>query len=135
MTERRASSVQPKRPSDPRVFFAAERTLLAWIRTGIAIIGLGFLVSRFGLFIRLLAAQTQSASHLDGGISHVLGIVFVMLGAVCMAVAAIQHSRFIATIEECDRPAAYSRSWAIWMSALLAIAGLGLAGYLAVAES
>lgn len=37
-------------PSDPRVFFASERTLLAWLRTGVALIGLGFVVSRFGLF-------------------------------------------------------------------------------------
>ena len=31
--------------SDPRVFFAAERTLLAWIRTGLTIIALGFVVA------------------------------------------------------------------------------------------
>ncbi len=34
---------------DPRVFFAAERTLLAWLRTGLTIIAIGFLISRFGL--------------------------------------------------------------------------------------
>src|SRR5688572_3807298 len=32
---------------DPRVFFAAERTLLAWIRTALALMGLGFVVARF----------------------------------------------------------------------------------------
>ena len=48
--------------SDPRVFFASERTLLAWVRTGIAIVGLGFLVSRFGLFLRLVAAQGGNAN-------------------------------------------------------------------------
>jgi putative membrane protein len=37
---------------DPRVYFAAERTLLAWIRTGLALMGLGFAIARFGLFIR-----------------------------------------------------------------------------------
>ncbi len=38
--------------NDPRVFFAAERTLLAWVRTGLAVMGLGFVVARFGLFVR-----------------------------------------------------------------------------------
>jgi putative membrane protein len=35
---------------DPRVYFAAERIFLAWIRTGLGLIGIGFAVSRFGLF-------------------------------------------------------------------------------------
>ena len=43
--------------SDPRVFFAAERTLLAWVRTGLTIMAFGFVVARFGLFLRLLATQ------------------------------------------------------------------------------
>ena len=41
---------------DPRVYFAAERTFLAWIRTGLALMGIGFAVSRFGLFLRQLSA-------------------------------------------------------------------------------
>jgi hypothetical protein len=40
--------------SDPRVYFAAERTMLAWLRTGIAIMAFGFVVARFGLVLRLL---------------------------------------------------------------------------------
>ncbi len=43
-------------PEDPRVRFAAERTLLAWMRTGLALMGLGFVVARFGLFLREIAA-------------------------------------------------------------------------------
>jgi putative membrane protein len=38
-------------PTDPRVYFAAERALLAWIRTGPAKMGFGFVVARFGLFL------------------------------------------------------------------------------------
>ena len=118
-------------PSDPRVFFASERTLLAWLRTGIAIVGLGFVVSRFGLFLRLLAAQsnTVSGSH---SYSHFIGLVLVAVGAVSIAAACIQHGRFIATLPEADRPAQYSRTWAIWLSGLVSLASATLAGYLAI---
>ena len=42
-------------PTDPRIYMAAERTFLAWIRTGIAFMGFGFMVARFGLFLREIA--------------------------------------------------------------------------------
>ncbi len=48
--------------ADPRVYFAAERTLLAWIRTGITIMAFGFVVARFGLFLRLLRAEDGQRS-------------------------------------------------------------------------
>jgi putative membrane protein len=37
---------------DPRTYFAAERTFLAWIRTGLGLMGVGFAVARFGFFLR-----------------------------------------------------------------------------------
>ena len=65
---------------DPRVYFAAERTFLAWIRTGLGLMGVGFAVSRFGLFLREL-----SASHLPAqttGLSLWSGVMLVALGVV-----------------------------------------------------
>jgi len=117
--------------SDPRVFFAAERTLLAWLRTCIAIVGLGFVVSRFGLFLHLIALQSPAhAPKTEAVTSGILGLAFVLLGAVAIAVATIQHGRFIATLPEQDRPGEYSRHWAIWLSALVSGASFVLAGYL-----
>jgi uncharacterized membrane protein YidH (DUF202 family) len=42
--------IQPAKA--PRVYLAVERTLLAWIRTGLDMMGFGFVVARFGLFLR-----------------------------------------------------------------------------------
>ena len=49
--------------NDPRVFFAAERTLLAWVRTGIAVMALGFVVERFGFFMALVAQQVGAVTR------------------------------------------------------------------------
>jgi putative membrane protein len=123
----------PISESDPRVFFAAERTLLAWLRTGLTIIALGFVVSRFGLFVRLLAMQAQGAAPTtSASLSAGLGVTFVVVGALAIAVAAIQHKRFIATLPQSDLPPAYSRAFALVLSVLVSVLGLALAGYLLV---
>ncbi|HTG58643.1 MAG TPA: DUF202 domain-containing protein, partial [Terriglobia bacterium] len=41
-------------PSGTSDYLAAERTFLAWIRTGLALMGFGFVVARFGLFLQAL---------------------------------------------------------------------------------
>lgn len=48
---------------DPRVLFASERTWLVWVRTGLAIIGLGYVVARCGLFLRIMARGDRPKSH------------------------------------------------------------------------
>jgi len=65
--------------TDPRIYFAAERTLLAWLRTGIAIIGLGFLVARFGLFLAIARNPPATTPSITG--STVIGTGFVLLGS------------------------------------------------------
>lgn len=116
---------------DPRVFFAAERTLLAWLRTGLTIIAIGFLISRFGLFVQFLSAQTPSVTHhTNVTIPATLGIIFVLIGSVAIASAAIQHKRFVATLSATSLPSAYSGQLAFILSMLTAVLGMALAAYL-----
>jgi putative membrane protein len=114
-------------PSDPRVFFAAERTLLAWVRTGIAMIGLGFVVARFGLFLQILRQDPNPASQPG---STYIGVGLVLLGSAAVALAAWQHTRFCRTLRTVDRPREPLPNWSVWFSVMLSVVGLVLAGYI-----
>ena len=48
MVMKEPTEAAPK--ADLRDYLAAERTMLAWLRTGLALMGFGFVVARFGLF-------------------------------------------------------------------------------------
>ena len=120
---------------DPRVFFAAERTLLAWIRTGLTIMGFGFVVARFGLFLSLLAAERAPAAApvtSPGHFSSAMGIALVLLGALCMIVAAIEHRSFVGTLPAVDVPRTHPRVFPVIVALILGVLGILLAIYLAV---
>src|SRR5439155_322687 len=91
---------------DPRVFFAAERTLLAWVRTGLTIMAFGFVVARFGLFLRLLAMQQQEVVYTQthSNISNIVGIALVLVGTACMILGAVQHRSYVSTLPPADVP-------------------------------
>ncbi|MBM4243739.1 MAG: DUF202 domain-containing protein [Deltaproteobacteria bacterium] len=116
--------------NDPRVFFAAERTLLAWIRTGLAVMGLGFVVARFGLFVRLVAHGATAAPPATS--STALGVAFVLLGAASIAMGTVQFVRFSRALPPSDRPQSYHVGWATSLGAMLGALGVVLAIYLLV---
>ena len=57
---------------------ANERTYLAWIRTGITVIALGFVVAKFGIIIRELVPNAPSTSY---HLSSEIGIILVVIGS------------------------------------------------------
>lgn len=111
---------------ESRLYFASERTLLAWVRTGLAVMGLGFVVARFDLYLRLTFPQSSGSAVLWG--SDTVGVALIIVGTLCMAVAAWQHARFTRTIPDLPRP--YWFGWSVIFAALLTICGVFLAGYL-----
>jgi putative membrane protein len=81
--------------TDPRVYFAAERTLLAWIRTGLAMMGFGFVVARFALYLGELSTSAGSVPVRSSGGSLWFGTALVLVGALVNLSAALEHRRLV----------------------------------------
>jgi putative membrane protein len=80
---------------------ANERTFLAWLRTAIALIGFGFAIARFGLFLRQLqtaVTQKPTPSHPLFS-SENLGVSLVIVGIVTIALAAWRYNQVFWQIE------------------------------------
>lgn len=110
---------------DPRVLFAAERTLLAWQRTAISLMGFGFVVERFGLFLRMVGNQPLSLSQ--RGFSLWLGVSLLTLGAAVAVLSALQFRSVIRGLGEKEIPRGYWTGMGVWLNFALAVVGLALA--------
>jgi putative membrane protein len=114
---------------DPRVVLAAERTLLAWVRTGLALMGFGFVVARFGLFLRELAEARGGPVPEGHGGSAWIGVGLVVLGVGVLAGAGWRHHRYAAALDRGETTAP-GPGFGLAVTAVLAAAGVGLAAYL-----
>jgi putative membrane protein len=115
---------------DPRVLFAAERTLLAWQRTAIALMGFGFVVERFGLFLRMVTNQPLSASQ--RGFSLWLGVGLLVVAAVAAVTSALQYRAVLRGLGQREIPSGYWTQAGVWLNYLLAVAALALATHFLV---
>jgi putative membrane protein len=86
-----------------RLHQANERTMLAWLRTGIALMAFGFAIARFGVFLRQVAAigsvPLRGSTSLG---SAWVGAALVALGMVANLLATVRYGRVRAAIERGD---------------------------------
>jgi putative membrane protein len=108
--------------ADPRVLFAAERTLLAWQRSAIALMGFGFVVERFGLFLTLVAHQPSSGSH--RGFSLGLGILLLLLGAAVALISARQFRQVAKSLDPAVVPPGYWTHVGVGLNIIIAVVSL-----------
>ena len=97
------------------------------MRTGLTVIGLGFIVARFGLFLSLLRHDTAGTTHVS---STLIGVGLVLLGSAAIAMAAWQHARFCRELGPESLRTTHGLNWSVWFAAILAVVGVVLAGYI-----
>ena len=95
---------------------ANERTFLAWLRTSIALIGFGFAIARFNLFLRQLSTavtQQQQVPRNPLFNSDNLGVSLVIVGIIVIALAAWRYNQVFWQIERSDYQPNRSMVWII----------------------
>jgi putative membrane protein len=75
---------------------ANERTFLAWIRTSISLMGFGVVIAR----LRFIAYESAGTASRHPGRSIILGLLFAIVGLVCLLYASINYNRNRRMIEE-----------------------------------
>ena len=110
---------------------AAERTLLAWIRTSLALMAFGFVVARFALILLTLGVEVEA--HV-ANTATAIGVAMVVLGALASAGAPMHYRKYFSRIRSDG-----SRPFAAWTLAMnvayaTAIVGFVLAIYLLIVD-
>ena len=107
---------------DPRVLFAAERTLMAWSRTAAGLMAFGFVIDRTAMLLpqgRTLALW--------------IGLAFIALGVALSLLSIVQYRRSVATLRPVEIPPGYWVNLSVYASAVIGLLGIGLAAYLVTA--
>ncbi|QSR88762.1 YidH family protein [Methylacidiphilum caldifontis] len=110
---------------------ANERTFLAWIRTGIAIMAFGFLVEKFTLFLDYISVvfekNPQSNSRFFDPFVPWMGFVFMALGVLVILTASV---RFFLNAKQIDSNSLFiaEKAWInVALGILIGLSGLVLA--------
>ena len=111
-------------------YLAAERTLLAWIRTGLAMMGFGFVVARFGLFLTELDVARKATTSQHYGLSLWFGTALIAVGVGVNAIAGWRHLRLVRELNEGRATGRRSALHAVTVAILVALVGMAMAIYL-----
>jgi uncharacterized protein (DUF302 family)/uncharacterized membrane protein YidH (DUF202 family) len=118
-----------------RDYLAAERTLLAWIRTGLALMGFGFVVARFGLFLEQMQLMEHIPSAPSYGQSLWFGTALIVLGVFMNLLSAWHHLRLVRDLERGGPVPSRPSMQAVLIALFLGLLGLAMATYLVSVHS
>jgi uncharacterized protein (DUF302 family)/uncharacterized membrane protein YidH (DUF202 family) len=116
-------------PSNLSDYLAAECAFLAWIRTGLALAGFGFVIARFGLFLR--AMRFDQALSGPGSVgSPGFGAAFILAGSLALVWSAWSYTRLVRRIRRGESEPSQGSFFAIAIAVPLAALGVALAIHL-----
>jgi putative membrane protein len=116
--------------NDPRVLFAAERTLFAWNRTGISLMAFGFVVERFEMYLHFLGVHQTHG--LQRYLSLAGGIGFILLGAFVEFYSVLQYKRILKTLNPAELPMGYDINTGLVVNVIAGLMGAMLCLYLTI---
>jgi putative membrane protein len=126
-------SAAQKPAADLRDYLAEERTFLAWIRMGLTLMGFGFVVARFGLFLRMLQGTKEGAAPQSHSISPWIGTVFIVVGVAVNLFSIRRHLRLVNQLDRGNVTTHGPSYQAITLAMFLALCGIAMAIYLGFA--
>ncbi len=104
---------------------ATDRTLMAWIRTSLSLIGFGFGAGKVGDYLASTGRPLD-----DYGSTRIIGSWFITLGVLALFAAVIQHMRLLRRLEQ--RDFVYHSTWPIGLITAVLLLVIGLFAFVAV---
>ncbi|HEV3511763.1 MAG TPA: DUF202 domain-containing protein [Candidatus Sulfotelmatobacter sp.] len=118
-------------PNRARDHLANERTFLAWVRTGAAIVVFGFAIGRFSIAMRQLSSLEGHPVH-RSGMSVGMGACSIVLGVALVVAGLLRYRQTRARLDRGNfEPAGFVLDL---VTVLTVLFGLVLAGYLIYIE-
>jgi putative membrane protein len=129
------NAVRPCSNEDFKLILQLETSLLGWLRTSLALMGFGFVLARFGLFLREIAQASQIHVHNQAWLARVntaSGTGLIILGIVVMLVAVRNHQQTLRQIERGELKLPSHWSLGVILCLILCALGMGMAIYLSL---
>ncbi len=118
---------------------ANERTFLAWVRTGIAVIAFGFVIEKFNLFVLTIASATSPEAaqrlhieRLSGPLGRYDGLALILGGLALIVFATVRFVRTGRLLDDSETHSAGSVRTELIVSAVLVLLIAGFGAYLAL---